>query len=75
MISDAPYSVWDHFFFPQVRSPTIVVVSTGQPHYGLVLAGGDRLGLQRWGISGYVQPPGTGAMPIYRPRRMCISPK
>ncbi|MBC7975863.1 MAG: hypothetical protein H7138_12875, partial [Myxococcales bacterium] len=55
--SDEPYSPWEHFFFPQVRTPSFLVLSTGQPHYGLVLGGGDRLGLQRWSIEGYVQPP------------------
>jgi hypothetical protein len=54
--SDEAYSPWEHFFFPQIRSPTILVLSTGQPHYGIVLGGGDRLGLQRWGLEGYVQP-------------------
>ncbi|HEX2686791.1 MAG TPA: hypothetical protein VHN14_09235, partial [Kofleriaceae bacterium] len=54
--SDAPYSPWEHFFFPQLRSPTVVVVSTGLPHVGAVLGGGDRLGMQRWSIAGYVQP-------------------
>jgi len=54
--SDEPYSPWEHFFFPQLRSPTVVTVSTGAPHFGAVLGGGDRLGMQRWSISGYVQP-------------------
>jgi hypothetical protein len=56
--SDEPYSPWDHFFFPQLRSPTIVAVSTGLPHLGAALGGGDRLGMQRWSIAGYVQPRG-----------------
>lgn len=57
--SDEPYSPWEHFLFPQLRSPTIVVVSNGgSPHLGAVLGGGDRLGLQRWGIAGYGQPRG-----------------
>jgi hypothetical protein len=57
--SDEPYSPWEHFLFPQLRSPMIVVVSSGgSPHFGAVLGGGDRLGLQRWGISGYGQPRG-----------------
>jgi hypothetical protein len=54
--SDEPYSPWEHFFFPQLRSPTIAWVSTGLPHLGAVLGGGDRLGMQRWSIAGYVQP-------------------
>jgi hypothetical protein len=57
--SDEPYSPWEHFFFPQLRSPTIVTVSSGLPHIGAVLGGGDRLGMQRWGIAGYVQPGGA----------------
>jgi hypothetical protein len=57
--SDEPYSAWDHFFVPQLHSPTVVVVSNGQPHYGAVLAGGDRLGLQQWSVAGYVQPRGS----------------
>ena len=56
--SDEPYSPWDHLFFPQLRSPTIVAVSTGLPHVGAALGGGDRLGLQRWSLAGYVQPRG-----------------
>lgn len=55
--SDRPYCVFDHLFYPQVRSPTIIAVS-GRPHIGLVLGGGDRLGLQRWSLAGYVQPGG-----------------
>ncbi|MEO7731738.1 MAG: hypothetical protein ABIY55_12250 [Kofleriaceae bacterium] len=55
--SDEPYSPWEHFFFPQIRSPSFAVYSTGQAHFGLVLGGGDRLGLQRWSLAGYVQPP------------------
>ena len=54
--SDQSYSIFDHLFFPQVRSPTLALASTGVPHLGLVLGGGDRLYLQRWAIAGYVQP-------------------
>jgi hypothetical protein len=58
--SDEPYSPWEHFWFPQLRSPTIVAVSSGGlPHFGAVLGGGDRLGMQRWSIAGYVQPRGS----------------
>jgi hypothetical protein len=56
VLSDEPYSPWEHFFYPQIRSPTYALLSTGQAHYGLVLGGGDRLGLQRWSLAGYVQP-------------------
>ena len=57
--SDEPYTPWEHFFFPQLRSPTVVSVSSGLPHLGAVLGGGDRLGMQRWAIAGYVQPGGA----------------
>jgi len=56
VISDQPYSVWEHLWFPQIRAPTIFWVSKGAPHLGAVLGGGDRLGMQRWSIAGYVQP-------------------
>ena len=56
--SDEPYSAWDHFFVPQLRSPFVYVASdNATPHLGAILAGGDRLELQRWSIAGYVQPP------------------
>jgi len=57
-LSDQPYSPWEHLFYPQLRSPVFVGASTGLPHIGVVLGGGDRLGMQRWSISGYVQPRG-----------------
>lgn len=61
VLSDEPYSPWERLWFPQLRSPTIVALSTGPPHLGAVLGGGDRLGMQRWGIAGYVQPRGAGS--------------
>jgi hypothetical protein len=54
--SDQPYSPWEHLWFPQLRAPVLVAASTGPPHVGVILGGGDRLGMQRWSISGYVQP-------------------
>ena len=54
--SDEPYSIFDHLFYPQIRSPSIVVGSGSRPHLGLLLGGGDRLGLQRWSLAGYYQP-------------------
>jgi len=54
--SDTAYSAWEHFFYPQVRTPSLLAVSTGVPVLGLVLGGGDRLGLHRWSLAGYVQP-------------------
>ena len=61
VISDEPYSVWEHLLFPQLRSPSVIAVTNdGAPHLGAVLGGGDRLGMQRWSIAGYVQlPDGT----------------
>lgn len=58
--SDEPYSPWERLWFPQLRSPTLLAFSTGLPHIGAVLGGGDRLGMQRWSIAGYVQPRGAG---------------
>src|SRR5258706_9499309 len=55
-LSDHSYSGFDHLFFPQERSPTAVFPSSGGYMIGGVLAGGDRLGLQRWSLAGYVQP-------------------
>jgi hypothetical protein len=52
---DEPYSAFDHFFYPQVRSPSLAV-GGGVPHLGLALSGGDRFDLHRWSIAGYVQP-------------------
>jgi hypothetical protein len=57
--SDEPYSAWEHFWFPQLRSPIVLAFSDhGPPHIGAILGGGDRLGMQRWSIAGYVEPPG-----------------
>jgi hypothetical protein len=53
--SDTEYSGFDHLLYPAVRAPTITA-GGGFPHFGLVLGGGDRLGLQRWSLAGYVQP-------------------
>ncbi|HEX4417695.1 MAG TPA: WD40 repeat domain-containing protein [Kofleriaceae bacterium] len=53
--TDEPYHAWDHLFVPQLHSPTFVTVSSGVPHFGAVLGGGDQLGLQRWSIAGYGQ--------------------
>jgi len=58
--SDEPYSAWDHFFVPQLRSPWFYAASdNAAPHLGAILGGGDRLELQRWSIAGYVEPPGS----------------
>ncbi|HEX5064253.1 MAG TPA: hypothetical protein VFV99_32990 [Kofleriaceae bacterium] len=55
VLSDHSYSIFDHLFYPAVRSPTLLLA--GQvPHLGLVLGGADRLEIQRWMLSGYWQP-------------------
>ena len=56
ILVDRPYCPWDHFWFPQLRSPTLLAVGAHTPHVGFVLGGGDRLGFQRWQLAGYVQP-------------------
>jgi hypothetical protein len=53
--TDEPYHAWDHLFVPQLHSPIVMTVSSGVPHVGAVIGGGDRLGLQRWNIAGYGQ--------------------
>jgi hypothetical protein len=53
--SDEPYSAFEHLLFPQLRSPIVVAYSSGVPHVGAVLGGGDRLGMQRWSIAAYAQ--------------------
>jgi hypothetical protein len=53
--SDERYSPFEHFFYPQVRSPSLAF-GGGVPHMGLALAGGDRLDNHRWSLQGYAQP-------------------
>jgi hypothetical protein len=53
--SDTAYSVFDHLFYPAVRSPTLAFGTSGPPLFGLLLGGADRLELQRWMLAGYVQ--------------------
>ena len=67
VISDRPFSLFDHFLFPQERAPTFVIDSyQTAPQLGVVLGGGDRLGIQRWSLTGYVQPPlGSVTTPHY----------
>jgi hypothetical protein len=52
---DEPFHAWDHLFVPQLHALTIVTPSTGTPHVGAVIGGGDQLGIQRWAIAGYGQ--------------------
>lgn len=63
--SDEPYSPWEHFLFPQLRSPTLVQVSDQSVEIGAVIGGGDRLGLQRWSIAGFFQPPRVQNGPVH----------
>jgi len=53
--SDSAFSALDHLFFPQERAPFVFFPSSGAAMYGLVLGGGDRLGLQRWSLAGYTE--------------------
>ncbi len=52
IVSDAAFSPWDRFFVPQLHSLTLA----GGGLFGAVVAGGDRLGLQRWSVTGLWQP-------------------
>ncbi|HEX3760160.1 MAG TPA: hypothetical protein VHW23_15695 [Kofleriaceae bacterium] len=63
--SDEPYSVWDHFLFPQVRLPSIIGESGQTVRYGASIGGGDRLGLQRWSLEGHVQPATRPGGPLH----------
>lgn len=59
VLSDAPFSIFDHLFTPQLHSLTFLL-ATDETLVGVTLGGGDHLGLQRWGLTGYVQPFVTG---------------
>ncbi len=54
--ADVAYAWTDGLFRPQLRALALVAPGEGAALYGLVLGGGDRLGLQRWAIAGYAQP-------------------
>ena len=58
---DRPAQLFDHFFYPQGRGPTIAIVGGGTL-VGLTMQGGDRLGLQSWSASGYFQTRPSGTM-------------
>ncbi len=53
VISDRGYSMFDGLFVPQLRGLAFTSPSLGAALFGGVLAGGDRLGLQRWALTGY----------------------
>ncbi len=52
IVSDTAFSPWERFFVPQLHSLTL----GGGGLFGAVVAGGDRLGLQRWSLTGLWQP-------------------
>ena len=54
--SDAEASKFERLFVPTMRGPTLAAMGPGNPLLGVVLAGGDRLGFQRWAMAGYAQP-------------------
>ena len=56
VLSDAPYSELDHLFAPTLHALTLYQPATGTTIYGLALAGGDRLGHDRWAVAGYLEP-------------------
>jgi hypothetical protein len=58
---ETAFCPWEHFFYPQQRAPTLLFVSSGAPHIGAVLGGGDRLAQHRWSLAGYAQPPSSGS--------------
>jgi hypothetical protein len=55
VLSDEPYSQLDHLFVPQMHALALVVPQLGNTLLGLSLAGGDRLELHRWALTGLVQ--------------------
>jgi len=52
ILGDTAYSRFDHFFRPQLHD-LLALTGPGILAFGLGLAGGDRLGLQRWALAGY----------------------
>lgn len=53
VLSDRGYSMFDNFLVPQLRGLAMTSPSLGAALFGVALAGGDRLGLQRYAITGY----------------------
>lgn len=56
ILSDRPYSIFDGFFRPQLHTIALFAPVPGVGLFGIGLSGGDRLGMQRWAISGYINP-------------------
>lgn len=54
-LSDEPASAFDHLFVPQALMPEVDYVNH-RSLVGLSLSGGDRLQLQRWYLTGFVEP-------------------
>jgi hypothetical protein len=61
ILSDKPYSAFDHLFIPRLYGPTLLTVGRQAASLGLVLSGNDRLSLHRWAIAGFYQPVAGGA--------------
>jgi hypothetical protein len=55
VLSDAPYSNFDHLFVPQLHALAVTALPTSSRSlWGASLGGGDRLGFHRWALSGYL---------------------
>lgn len=52
VLSDEPYSIFDHLFLPSAWAPWITLHEEDHWALGAVVTGGDRLGKQRWAIGG-----------------------
>jgi hypothetical protein len=63
VLSETPYSAFDHLFVPQLRSLAVQTAGRAGQLYGAVLDGGDRLSMHRWLLFGYFQPsPASGLL-------------
>jgi hypothetical protein len=55
VLSDESYSAFDHLFVPQLHALSVTALpSSDRSLWGASFGGGDRLGLHRWALSGYV---------------------
>lgn len=61
ILSDRPYAWTDGLLRPQLHAIAAASPTADASMFGLVLGGGDTLGLQRWAIAGYVHAQGTPA--------------
>ncbi len=55
VVTDEPYSAFDHLFVPNLRFFALVAPATDTLLSGLTLAGSDRLQFHRWGLTGLYQ--------------------